>query len=70
MNGHLTPRDSFQIQAFQAMFKAYQLQGLSNICALGMAVAATSDETVNEMIKANPNLIRDWKRANKKEKKC
>jgi len=61
----LSAHDRFCVASFQAVHKAFRIQTRSSWQSFGLAIAATSDDAIDELLQKNPNLVKDYFKATK-----
>lgn len=59
----ITTKDQFHIAAFQTVFKVNCTAGMPGYEAFGKAIALTSDQAIEQLLKEQPDAIKKWKEA-------
>ncbi len=66
---NLSLRDQFQVAAFHLNFKIRIKSEAAIFEAFALAIASTSDDVVEDILKKNPNAIIEWAKLRRKGKK-
>ena len=63
----ITDRDRFQLAAFHTHYKINMRAGRERTESFVLAIAATSDQATDKVIRENPDIIEQWKSVSKKQ---